>query len=427
MSSVGLCLVNRIVLTFFFLCKKSGAGGLGCDILKCLVLSGFQNIDVIDLDTIDPSNLNRQFLFRPADINQPKASTAAAFINKRVRGARVTGHFGKIQDKGPEFYRQFNIIICGLDNVGARRWINAYVHSMLVYENPEDEEMEGDSDAVVDPSSVIFLVDSGTEGLRGNIRVVTPGQSSCIDCNVELFPPEVKVPLCTIAATPRNAAHCIMYAALIAWNDLAPFKLPDGSADKYDTDNGEHMAWIMRVAQERALEFRVTVGGPIDLSRTLGVVKNIIPAIASTNALIAAAASNEALKIATSCGPLLNNYMLFNAEEGVYSNVQSFEKNSKCEVCGNPPRSLTLDPTDSLKSVLDMLLATPQFALQNPRLLVEDSVLFMKAGQQQLRALYEANLEKPVSSLIQEGDVLTVSDDALPNSSLSFDIKFKKQ
>lgn len=39
-----------------------GAGGIGCEVIKNLVLSGITKVDIIDLDTIDVSNLNRQFL-----------------------------------------------------------------------------------------------------------------------------------------------------------------------------------------------------------------------------------------------------------------------------------------------------------------------------------------------------------------------------
>ena len=68
---------------------------------------------------------------------------------QRVKDVTITPYCGKIQDKDEDYYLQFNIVICGLDSIEARRWINATLVGMVDMENPD---------------SLKPLIDGGTEG-----------------------------------------------------------------------------------------------------------------------------------------------------------------------------------------------------------------------------------------------------------------------
>src|SRR5690242_21868092 len=66
-----------------------GAGALGNEILKNLALLGFANIVVVDLDSIEASNLSRSILYRATDVGKRKADAAADAVRNIYPDARV--------------------------------------------------------------------------------------------------------------------------------------------------------------------------------------------------------------------------------------------------------------------------------------------------------------------------------------------------
>lgn len=388
-----------------------GAGGLGCELLKDLALMGFTDIHVIDMDTIDLSNLNRQFLFRKKDIGRPKAEVAAEFINHRIQGCTVTPYYSKIQDFDEEFYRSFHLVVCGLDSIVARRWINGMLLSMLNYE-----------DGMLDQSCVIPIVDGGTEGFKGNARVILPGMTSCIECTLDLFPPQVNFPLCTIAHTPRLPEHCIEYARILLWPKDSPF----GEDVPIDGDDPQHINWIAEKALKRANEYGIA---GVNYRLTQGVVKRIIPAVASTNAVIAAACASEVFKLATSAAMPMNNYCVFNDTDGIYTYTYENERKEDCLACSQIPQTLEVKLTDKLQDVINMLTEGIQYQMKNPGLQTmadgRTKSLYLsspKSIEEKLRP----NLKKTIEELgLQDGCELCVADVTNPTS-LIFKIKIKE-
>ncbi|KAI9735647.1 MAG: hypothetical protein M1834_001663 [Cirrosporium novae-zelandiae] len=370
-----------------------GAGGLGCEILKNLALSGFKDIHVIDMDTIDVSNLNRQFLFRQADVGKYKAEVAAVFVEKRVKDVKITPFNGKIQDKDEDYYMQFKMVICGLDSIEARRWINATLVGMV-----------GDN-----PESLKPLIDGGTEGFKGQARVILPTLTSCIECQLDMHAPRPAVPLCTLATIPRQPQHCIEWANIIAWEE-------ERKGETLDTDDPEHITWLYQRALQRAQEFNIS---GVTYSMTQGVVKNIIPAIASTNAIIAASCCNEALKIATNCNPFLQNYMMYSGDDSVYTYTFNHEKKDDCPVCGNLARNLYVDPKNTLQDFIDSLGHRAEAQLKKPTLRTERTSLYYQSPPD-LEARTRPNLMKTLGELITDGEEVAVSDPAF-----QIDFKFR--
>ncbi|VEU23114.1 DEKNAAC104278 [Brettanomyces naardenensis] len=169
----------------------------------------YGEIHVLDLDTIDLSNLNRQFLFRQKDIKASKALTAVKAVQHMNHASKLVAHHGNIMDTKQfplSFFQGFDMIFNALDNLEARM----YVNKVCLF-------------------TKVPLMESGTTGLQGQVQPIYPYLTECFACVPKSTPKAF--PVCTIRSTPSKPVHCVTWAK----NFLFPQLFGPGSSDLIPT------------------------------------------------------------------------------------------------------------------------------------------------------------------------------------------------
>jgi len=139
-----------------------GAGAIGNEVLKNLALLGVGNIFVVDLDTIDASNLTRAILFSEFDIDRPKVDVVKDKLGEIEKEINVQTHQGMFQSKlGLGAFRRFDVVFSCVDNYQARIDL-----------------------AAACLATGTLMLEGGVIGLDGQASITFPPESACFDCTL---------------------------------------------------------------------------------------------------------------------------------------------------------------------------------------------------------------------------------------------------
>ncbi|MDD3379457.1 MAG: ThiF family adenylyltransferase [Candidatus Methanomethylophilaceae archaeon] len=139
-------------------CLVVGAGALGNEAVKCMVLAGFEDITIIDMDDIAVSNLSRCVFFREVDgKGMMKADILARRASELDHEVNITPIVSKVQELEKWDY---DVILGCLDNISARLHVNS--HAMF---------------------NNIPYIDGATDGFRGKVQVIIP-DGPCLECTM---------------------------------------------------------------------------------------------------------------------------------------------------------------------------------------------------------------------------------------------------
>ncbi|XP_052204357.1 SUMO-activating enzyme subunit 2 isoform X2 [Diospyros lotus] len=186
------------------------------------------------MDTIEVSNLNRQFLFRQSHVGQSKAKVARDAVLKFRPHINITPYHSNVKDPGfnVDFFKQFNVVLNGLDNLDARRHVNRLC---LAADVP--------------------LIESGTTGFLGQVTVHIKGKTECYECQPK--PAPKTYPVCTITSTPSKFVHCIVWAKDLLFAKLFGDKNLENDLNVRSNDaasSSEHVEDVFERKKDEGIE-----------------------------------------------------------------------------------------------------------------------------------------------------------------------------
>jgi adenylyltransferase/sulfurtransferase len=139
-----------------------GAGALGNELVKNLVLMGIGRILLVDMDDVENSNLARCVFFGPEDEGRPKAQILARRASEQNPDTEIIPLVGDVRlTVGLGVFAEVDLVLGGLDNREARLFVN---QACWKTGTP--------------------WIDGAIEGLMGVVRVFVPPDSACYECTL---------------------------------------------------------------------------------------------------------------------------------------------------------------------------------------------------------------------------------------------------
>jgi len=291
----------------------AGIGGLGCEIAKNLAMLGVGHLDLVDLDIIEHSNLNRQILFADAKLGEPKAIVAAKKLAQINSNIFVKGYHSSLERLDPTLYLAADVVIGGLDSMNARLNLNA---QCIRFRKP--------------------FVDGGVSGYHGHVYSIFPYQNACYECNPLPVAESDEMAACTVVGIPRKRIHCLFKG------DMA-FK------EKFERDpnpkNIEDIEFIQQVANELVNKHNFLPEYTTD--DVVKIIDRHDPGIITINTVISALESHEVVKILhwkkghKGLGQPILSYVIFNAMTMKLYHIEK-KKNPECSQCGKNTRRVVI-------------------------------------------------------------------------------------